>query len=205
MIRILLCVALFCLCSIKLGKSSKICASPKAPLTICQIIFKGESISSCGEENSDSVIEELFGNSFPPYDNDAILSTIGANSTSAGILSSLYKYTNDLAIKPNLNADLRAEPIQPLCSDQFSAFPGVDIDISCLLGSFEEPEIPEIKNDPVFDALSIIFDTLDAYFGYTFANHLMNFFIYTFACLVIYFCINVFDTAIVRGIARSYT
>ncbi|XP_028030793.1 transferrin-like [Bombyx mandarina] len=72
---------------------------------------------------------------------------------------------------------LQANQFRALCQNNtLAATPGVFIDDNCLLAYVVDAEVLSRRGDPLNNALNVLFDSLDAYFGYNTAaaNQLIN-------------------------------
>ncbi|XP_004927448.1 transferrin [Bombyx mori] len=101
-----------------------------------------------------------------------------------GTLACLNDPTTDIAVlsTENINVHLQALGLQAnqfraLCQNNtLAATPGVFIDDNCLLAYVVDAEVLSRRGDPLNNALNVLFDSLDAYFGYNTAaaNQLIN-------------------------------
>ncbi|XP_075972123.1 transferrin-like isoform X2 [Anticarsia gemmatalis] len=99
-----------------------------------------------------------------------------------GAVACLADAENDVAfldirdISSNLAAaGLQANQIRALCrNNQLAATAGINVDNSCLLAHVVDAEVVTRRSDPMLTAVRGLLEKLDAFFGYTAANQLIN-------------------------------
>ncbi|XP_075989270.1 transferrin-like [Anticarsia gemmatalis] len=95
-----------------------------------------------------------------------------------GSLACLADPSNDVAflnmrsISTHLTSlGLQANDFRALCvNNSLADTPGVNIPDSCLLTLVVDAEVLTRRNDPFYNSLNVLFDSLDEYFGYNAAN-----------------------------------
>lgn len=95
-----------------------------------------------------------------------------------GSLACLADENNDVAflnirgISTYLTAlGLQQNQFRALCSNNSLALnPGVTVDDGCLLAFVVDAEVLTRRNDPLYNSLNVLFDSIDEFFGYSAAN-----------------------------------
>ncbi|KAM3956833.1 transferrin [Aphomia sociella] len=104
-----------------------------------------------------------------------------------GSLSCLADPATDVAFveTQNIAAQMAAMQLNPnnyraLCRNNTLALrTGVAIDDNCLLAHVVDAEVLTRRNDPIYNSLNTLLDTLDEFFGYTTSSQLINFHLYS--------------------------
>ncbi|KAJ0169835.1 hypothetical protein K1T71_014441 [Dendrolimus kikuchii] len=148
---------------------------------ITDISFDGESMCSVCKPSittignfSDSICSWDYSNMY--YGNNGSLACLNDPDTSVAFLN-IRNINNHLT-----SLGLQASQFRALCyNNSLAVNPGVAIDDNCLLAYVVDAEVVTRRDDPLYNSLNALFDSIDLHFGYNAASgrQLINFEIFS--------------------------
>lgn len=136
--------------------ASVLCSACRPTLTIV-----GSEVTTCSYDHSTNRY----------YGNNGSLACLSDPNTHVAFLNTRNMSAHLTAL------NLQGNQFRALCrNNSLAAYTGIEIDDGCLLAYVVDAEVVTRRNDPLYNALNTLFDSLDTYFGYTAAggNQLIN-------------------------------